>query len=356
MPPPLLSILERPEPTSPTSSHPPPPTNINAQPPTQPPLTIPPSPSLPPPTPHSPKRPLPHQVLDLLCLPYRKRATPKTPPPPSPPPHPHPPSCAPRPHRRRRTSFDTRYHSFPPPVFTGRDQPRALDSRLYPELLADEADEHPSHAPAAAADDETHPFWRARSHLWAETAAAQRSEAGGVLAPDTGAHPALGADREDSAAAAPTTTIRIPPERHHSNPAPPPRNAPPRLVLRGGGGGGAPVRLPDAQHLPPITWRLAGGRGPPPTAGEYRAWRARERERIAEANAQNGREGKEGRGFWREVWWVLGGARWEGRRRRGGGDGGGDGDGESGGSGSTAAGEGSGGGGDGAGGVAGGGA
>ncbi|MCJ1415659.1 hypothetical protein MMC32_001991 [Xylographa parallela] len=323
MPPRLLSIIERTEPASPTNAHEPPPpltTTINSQPPTHSPLAIPPSPPLPSPTPHPPKRPLPQQVLALLCLPYRKR--PKHPPPPSTP-SPHPPPYAPHPpHRRRRTSFDTRYHSFPPPLFTTRGQPRALDTRLYPELLADEDD-----APDPDAD---HRFWSARPQLWAEIAAAQRSDAVPVSPPARAASP-------------PTAKPTPPSETPRSEPAPPPSTAPPHLTLRGGGG--PPIRLPDAQRLPPITWCFAGGRGPPPTAGEYRAWRARERARIAEANAECGRKGEEGRGFWREVWWVLvGGRRRRRRRRKGEGEGGEDGDG---GSGSAAGGDVSGGGGDG---------
>ncbi|MCJ1379966.1 hypothetical protein MMC17_003069 [Xylographa soralifera] len=334
MPPPLLSIAERTEPASPTTERSPLIPTINNQPATQPPLTIPLSPSLPSPTTQPPKRPLPQQVFDLLCIPYRKRAKP-TPPTSSPPQQPA--SRIPRCHRRRRTSFDNKYHSFPPPVFTGRGQPRALDSRLYPELLADEEE----HSHAHASDDDRH-FWTARPHLWAEIVAAQRGDAGDLIAePD--AQPLARADEADNAGSAPTAKPNPLPEPNSQNAdsqaALQPSQSPLRLSLRGGGGPAA--RLPDAQRLPPIAWRLAGGFGPPPTAGEYRAWRAREKERIAEANAKNGRK-EEGRGFWREVCWVLVGARWEDRRRRRRRRRRGDGDGDeaSGGSGSAARGDG----------------
>jgi hypothetical protein len=56
-------------------------------------------------------------------------------------------------------------------------------------------------------------------------------------------------------------------------------------------------------------WYLAGGRGEPPTAGNYRAWRARDRERISEENVRMGREGKKKRGFFREILLVLFGAK-----------------------------------------------
>ncbi|MCJ1283966.1 hedgehog receptor activity [Xylographa opegraphella] len=332
MPPPLRSIAEQTEPASPTTEHSPLLPTINDQPPTQPPPVLALSPSLPSSTPPSPKRPLPHQVLDLLCLPYRKRRKPTTPPSPPPPPPP-PASCTTRFPRRRRTSFDSLYHSFPPPVFTGCGQPRALDSRLYPELLTDEdEDEHEQEHTHEHASDADHHFWSARSHLWAEIVAAQRDS-----------QPAHQTGR---AATTPRTPPRPPPERR---PHPQGRsNAPPHLSIRGGGGGGnngPRIRLPDAQRLPSLAWYLAGGMGAPPTAGKYRAWRARERARIAEANETKGREGREGRGFWREVGWVLGGARAEGERmregRRGrGGDGDGDGSGDSGASGSVAGGDG----------------
>ncbi|MCJ1290698.1 hypothetical protein MMC34_002240 [Xylographa carneopallida] len=336
MPPPLVPIPERTEPASPTSERSPLITTINDQPATHPPLIIPLSPPLPSSTNQTPKRPLPQQVLDFLCIPYRKRAKPTTPTPPTLEP---PTSCVPRCHRRRHTSFDDRYHSFPPPVFTGRGQPRALDSRLYPEVFADEGEHSLEHGP-----DGDHHFWSSRPHLWAEIVASQRGSASDLHA-EQQAQPAPDTNQGEDHAASPSTAKPNPLPQTTAIPTTKDSLAsyPPRLYLRGGG---PPVRIPDAQRLPPLAWRLAGGIGPAPTAGEYRAWKARERERIAEANAKNGRKEQEGRGFWREVCWVLVGARWEDRRRRrrrkGEGDGGGDGggDGASGGSGSGAGGNG----------------
>ncbi|MCJ1317851.1 hypothetical protein MMC15_003178 [Xylographa vitiligo] len=325
MPAPLLSIAERTEPPSPTSGPSPlTTTTINDQPPTHPPLIIPLTPTLPSPTTPSPKRPLPQQVLHLLCLPYRKRPLP-TPPTPTPP-QDHPSSSLHHPHhhhhRYRRTSFDTRYHSFPPPTFTGRGQPRALDSRLYPEVLADDDDaDDDAPTPHEHGRDADRRFWSSRPHLWAEIAAAQRGDAASdaPLAAGEDASPAPNPEHAPPAADPAAGTPSIQPERASatSDRASGP-TTPPRLSLRGG----AEPRtgLPDAQRLPALTWRLAGGMGRPPTVGAYRAWRAREKARIAEANARRGWEGRRGRGFWREVCWVLGGRRDEkrGERWRGG--------------------------------------
>ena len=284
----LLRIMEQTEPPSPATEHSPLITTTDSQQILQPPLMIPDSPSS-----HSQTEPLirhmslSQRVLNMLCIPNRRRSSSSRPTSQLTP-------CPSRFCRRRRTSFDNRYHSFPPPEFTGQGQPRALDSRLYPELLADEEDSHEDDSA------EDHRYWSHRRHLLAEIVADQRRAAGNSTVKQ---------ERRSLHHSGPDDTAEAESPANDVESALQPAESPPRLSLRGG-------RLPDAQRLPSLPWRLAGGAGPPPTAGEYRAWRKSEMERIAEANRRNGRGDKEGRGFWREVWWVLGGARMENRRRQ----------------------------------------
>jgi len=268
----------------------------------------------------NPKLPaLPQRVANLLRLPrLRRKSSPSRP---TQAPSPPPSSSSPFP----KATFESlsrpqtrRYQSFPPPIFTGAGQPRALDSRLSPENLVDKY---------SYLSEEEERSWRARSHSWDDVLAARTTNR------NTRKTNASADDNAEKRKRSPLASPAQHPNTTSPNPLPDSANPPP-LHLRGGAGRRKPK---DTEALPPLTWWLAGGRGAPPTAGNYRKWREREKARIAEENKKRGRK-EEGRGFWREMWWVLGGAKraeYERRRKKGGcgdgGAGGGGGDGAAGG-------------------------
>ncbi|MCJ1474844.1 hypothetical protein MMC13_003504 [Lambiella insularis] len=250
--PPISELAEPPSPASPNFSHSPTTSLITDQPPLPSPLrnltpsaTSPLLPSSRTPTPRHSS--LPQKLFGMLCVRLGRSSTS----PPASPPASASTSISPPPRLHERLPLPPTYHSFPPPTFTTRGQPRALDSRLDPSLL-----------------------------------------------------------RSDSSSASSIdTSTTAPPSASPSSPPNP-------LALRGGASSNAQnprSALPDNASLPASTWWFAGGRGKAPTAGTYRAWRERERERIVGENKERGKEGRAGRGFWREVKWVLG----RGRRAKG---------------------------------------
>lgn len=144
-------------------------------------------------------------------------------------------------------------------------------------------------------DEEEEQYWRERPHSWADVVAARNRK-------QNPPNPS-GSDGNEDKQQNSHTSLNAPPKEH---PSPAPSTT---LRLRGGGGGGSNRRkLKDDEPLPSLSWWLAGGQGAPPTAGSYEKWREREKSRIAEENRKTGRKG-EGRGFWREMCWVLGGAK-----------------------------------------------
>lgn len=172
-------------------------------------------------------------------------------------------------------------------------------------------------------DEEEEQYWRERPHSWADVVAARNRK-------QNPPNPSGSDGNQDKQ----QNTLSLPNQNSENNPerqsAPAPTNARP-LRLRGGGGSSR-RNLKDDEPLPSLSWWLAGGQGAPPTAGSYKKWREREKGRISEENRRTGRKG-EGRGFWREMCWVLGGAKavdYERRRGKEGGAGAGGGNGAAG--------------------------
>ena len=329
---------------------------------------------------------VPKRLFAITCYPFRRKNLPKyrqtlpTPRPTSPRLHKR---RGPRRHSQQRSSLV----SFPPPTFTEKGQPRALDTRLYPELEEDQYlfdDEHGVYSkstPASARSahpemprsncprrmssggglsilprresrDDSQSVKSKRSHL--RYLSVEHSTSHSDLENDTKAtEPAPEAHSNDDPAKQEADQVRHPsPLSSHpppfwplpippiynpvlpfactpspssplaANPTAAPDYSPTlpdhsplpsatptidsrRLTLRGGA---SRPCLDPSQPLPTNLWSLAGGRGPPPTVGNYAAWRKRERARIAEENARRGVV-REGRGFWREFAWVLFGAK-----------------------------------------------
>lgn len=152
-------------------------------------------------------------------------------------------------------------------------------------------------------DEGEEQYWRERPHSWADVVTARKRK----LNPQS---ENTGAEKENDQQ---NITPSLNPDQTPEQQSAP---APPTLHLRGGGRSNR-RKLKDDEPLPSLSWWLAGGQGAPPTAGSYNKWRDREKGRIAEENKKTGRKG-EGRGFWREMCWVLGGAKAaEYERRRG---------------------------------------
>ena len=159
------------------------------------------------------------------------------------------------------------YQSFPPPTFQHSGQPRALDSRLYPEIL------DPSRAASSFPKS------------------SQTQDSHGQRVTEGLAFPNLTCPHTSTKIPIPL----IPPHLsaslsrrpiHHisSHSSLPKANS---LSLRGG----KLKPLADNERIPASLWYLSGQRGKPPTAAEFREWRAKNKEKVKALEKQKA-EGK----------------------------------------------------------------
>ena len=163
-------------------------------------------------------------------------------------------------HPTKTHDNDSGYLSFPPPTFRHNGQPRALDSRLYPEL-PDSSPPNPTlHT---SFESSTQPVQaRARSippELAFPTLACPYTSTQFTIPP-------IPAHLSTSLSRRPIHHLPC----HRSLPKTDP------LSLRGGG----LQKLRDDERIPRYLWLLSGQRGKPPTAKEFREWRGKWRDKV----------------------------------------------------------------------------